>query len=170
MVTINGQKMGRSLGNFITLDELFDGTHKLLKQAYSPMTIRFFILQAHYRSTLDFSNDALQAADKGLNRLFEASETLDGLSPALDSSYQIRNSIQACYDAISDDMNSPIAIAKLFEMVKDINLMKEGKESLNEEDLSEMKQFFNYFIEEILGLQTSKTSSNDLTKELIESI
>jgi len=170
MVTINGQKMGRSLGNFITLDELFDGTHKLLEQAYSPMAIRFFILQAHYRSTLDFSNDALQAAEKGLNRLFEAAETLEGLTPVLDSSYEIKNSIQACYDAISDDMNSPIAIAKLFEVVKDINLMKEGKESLNEKDLAELKQFFSYFIQEILGLKTNKASSNDLTVELIESI
>ena len=170
MVTINGQKMGRSLGNFITLDELFDGTHKLLEQAYSPMAIRFFILQAHYRSTLDFSNDALQAAEKGLNRLFDAQETLKSIGASSSSSFEIKAIIQDCYNAISDDMNSPIAIAQLFEGVRLINLMKDGKESLSAENLDEFKQFFNYFIEEILGLRANKSSSSNLTSELIENI
>lgn len=170
MITINGQKMGRSLGNFITLDELFGGTHKLLEQAYSPMAIRFFMLQAHYRSTLDFSNHALQAAEKGLQRLFEATENLQGLNHGANSSFSIEEIIKSVYEAISDDLNSPIAIAKLFETVRYINLIKEGKESLSEADMQLFKDFFPYFIGEILGLKKEKVSSNDFTAELIENI
>lgn len=170
MITINGQKMGRSLGNFITLDELFAGTHKLLEQAYSPMTIRFFMLQAHYRSTLDFSNHALQAAEKGLERMFEGAKTLKGLSHSEKSSFNITDIINSVYEAISDDLNSPIAIAKLFDAVRYINLIKDGKESLNQDDLNAFKEFFPYFLVEILGLKEAESSSNNLTAELIESI
>ncbi|MCK5346566.1 MAG: cysteine--tRNA ligase, partial [Candidatus Heimdallarchaeota archaeon] len=164
------QKMGRSLGNFITLDELFAGTHKLLEQAYSPMAIRFFMLQAHYRSTLDFSKHALQAAEKGMERLFEAAENLQELSSGSNSSFNIEKIIKSVYEAISDDLNSPIAIAKLFDAVRYINLIKEGKESLSEADMSLFKEFFPYFIGEILGLKKEKATSNNLTAELIESI
>lgn len=170
MITINGKKMGRSLGNFITLDELFTGTHKLLEQSYSPMAIRFFMLQAHYRSTLDFSNHALQAAEKGMERLFEAAENLQGLSSGSISSFNIEEIIKSVYEAISDDLNSPIAIAKLFEAVRYINLIKEGKESLSEADMNLFKKFFPFFIGEILGLKKEKSTSNNLTAELIESI
>lgn len=170
MITINGQKMGRSLGNFITLDELFAGTHKLRERAYSPMTIRFFMLQAHYRSTLDFSNHALQAAEKGMERMFEGAKTLKGLSYGEKSSFSIQEIIKSVYEAISDDLNSPIAIAKLFDAVRYINLIKDGKESLNESDMNELKEFFPYFIAEILGLKESGSDSNNLTADLIESI
>ncbi len=110
MITINGQKMARSLGNFITLDQLFSGNHPLLKQAYSPMTIRFFILQAHYRSTVDFSNEALQAAEKGFQKLMKAVETLNKLKPSLSSTVDISSLKKKCYEAMDDDLNSPILL------------------------------------------------------------
>ena len=115
MITINGTKMGKSLGNFITLDEFFSGTHKLLAQAYSPMTIRFFILQAHYRSTVDFSNEALQAAEKGLERLTEAVSNLERIQPSATSTVEVKSLRAKCYEALNDDLNSPIVIAHLFE-------------------------------------------------------
>ncbi|MBT5424652.1 MAG: cysteine--tRNA ligase, partial [Bacteroidetes bacterium] len=108
MITINGQKMGKSLGNFITLDQLFEGDHELLDQSYSPMTIRFFILQAHYRSTLDFSNDALKAAEKGLNKLLKAWETLQGIKASSHSTIQVDDLEQSCESAMNDDLNTPI--------------------------------------------------------------
>ena len=111
MITINGQKMGKSLGNFITLEELFTGNHKLLTQAYSPMTIRFFVLQAHYRSTLDFSNEALQAAEKGLDRLMKAVEALDKIKPSEQSTVDPAELETRCREALDDDLNSPMAIS-----------------------------------------------------------
>ena len=118
LITINGQKMGKSLGNFITLNELFTGTHKVLEQAYSPMTVRFFILQAHYRSTLDFSNEALQAAAKGLSRLMSAMKVLSGLKPSAQSTIEVDKLIDDVWNAMSDDLNSHVALANLFEAVK----------------------------------------------------
>jgi cysteinyl-tRNA synthetase len=160
MITINGQKMGRSLNNFITLDELFSGSHPLLSQAYSPMTIRFFMLQAHYRSTLDFSNEALQAADKGLKRLTEALENLEKLHPAQTSSFGYQDIVSRCQEAMSDDLNSPIALAALFDAVRLINLMKEGKEFLNANDLEDFKTFIRHFTGSILGLRSEASSGN----------
>ena len=116
MITINGTKMGKSLGNFITLDEFFNGTHKLLTQAYTPMTIRFFILQAHYRSTVDFSNEALIASEKGLQRLIEAIDGLGKVTPASATSegINVKELRAKCYEAMNDDLNTPIVIAQLF--------------------------------------------------------
>ena len=153
MVTIDGQKMGKSLGNFITLDELFSGKHKLLEQAYSPMTIRFFILQAHYRSTLDFSNKALQAAEKGLNRLFSALNVLDKLKTSEKSSFDIQALKQKCFDAVNDDLNTPILFAHLFDGVKFINSVAAGNESITEADLDDLKKLYNDFVFEIAGLK-----------------
>ena len=127
MITINGQKMGKSLGNFITLEELFTGSHKLLAQAYSPMTIRFFVLQAHYRSTLDFSNDALQAAEKGLDRLMKGVETLSKLHPSEDSTVDPAELECRCREAMDDDLNSPMVISALFDWVRIINQIAEGR-------------------------------------------
>src|SRR5690554_4954074 len=127
MITINGQKMGKSLGNFITLDEFFSGSHKLLDQAYSPMTIRFFILQAHYRSTVDFSNDALRAADKGVKRLLDAVAAIDRIRPGGNSDYDVASFRKDCYTALNDDLNTPILIAHLFDAVKAINSAVDGK-------------------------------------------
>ncbi|MBU0765296.1 MAG: cysteine--tRNA ligase, partial [Bacteroidetes bacterium] len=131
MVTINGQKMGKSLGNFITLEEFFTGKNKLLERAYSPMTIRFFILQAHYRGTVDFSNEALLAAEKGLQRLTTAISVLGKLKPAEKSTFDIGILKEKCYAALNDDLNSPVLIGHLFEAAKYINLVREGKESLD---------------------------------------
>jgi cysteinyl-tRNA synthetase len=152
MITINGQKMGKSLGNFITLDQLFEGDHELLDQSYSPMTIRFFILQAHYRSTLDFSNDALKAAEKGLNKLLKAWETLQGIKASSHSTIQVDDLEQSCESAMNDDLNTPILIAHLFEGVKWINLMSTEKEFLTEKDLETLKNLFDKYIFRVLGL------------------
>ncbi len=153
MITIDGQKMGKSLGNFITLNELFSGNHKLLKQAYSPMTIRFFMLQAHYRSTLDFSNEALQAAEKGLSRLFAAWNTLNKLEASDKSSFDVQALKQKCFDAIDDDLNTPILFAHLFDGVKFINSVAAGTESITAADLEELKKLYHDFIFNIAGLK-----------------
>ncbi|MGB4328259.1 MAG: cysteine--tRNA ligase [Tenuifilum sp.] len=171
MITINGQKMGKSLGNFITLEELFKGTHRLLEQAYSPMTIRFFMLQAQYRSTLDFSNEALQAADKGLARLMAANRQLDRIKPSATSSVRVDLLKEKVYEALNDDLNSPVAIAVLFDWVRQINLLAEGKETINDSDLHELKSFFRTVIFDILGLVDEHTSGSkhaELTAKLVE--
>ncbi|MEE4197606.1 MAG: cysteine--tRNA ligase [Bacteroidales bacterium] len=170
MITINGQKMGKSLGNFITLEEFFRGNHKLLDKAYSPMTVRFFILQAHYRSTVDFSNDALQAAEKGLERLLKAKNTLHQLKPGKESSLNVDELAKNCYQAMNDDLNSPVLIAHLFEAVRFIHLIKEGKETIRAKDLEQLKELYQTFVYDILGLQQEETDRSELTTELIEMI
>ncbi len=155
MITINGQKMGKSLGNFITLDELFTGKHAALQQAYSPMTIRFFILQSHYRSTLDFSNEALQAAEKGLKKLISAIETLEKLTPGGTGGSSVAGLSMlesSCYNAMNDDFNTPVLIASLFEGVKMVNAAFDGKEEMGEQDITVLKRIFRTFAFEILGL------------------
>jgi cysteinyl-tRNA synthetase len=172
MITINGQKMARSLGNFITLDELFSGNHPVLQQPYSPMTVRFFILQAHYRSTIDFSNEALQAAEKGLQKLMKAIETLSKLKPSEDSTFDVASLQNRCYEALDDDLNSPILLSHLFEGVKFINSVADGSEKIDSPGLDSLKQLFNTFVFEILGLKDETTGKNDekLTGELMKII
>ncbi len=153
MITINGQKMGKSLGNFITLEEFFSGNHPLLSQAYQPMTVRFFILQAHYRSTVDFSNEALQASEKGLERLMEGYDRLQKLMPSDISTSDISGLRQRCEEAMCDDLNTPIVIAHLFEAVKFINLVYDGKATVSSADLEELKDVFRVFVEDLLGLK-----------------
>ena len=152
MITINGQKMGKSLGNFIKLDEFLSGKHPSLEKAYSPMTIRFFILQAHYRSPLDFSNEALQAAEKGLQKLMKSIETLGKLSASASSTSDISALQAKCYAAMNDDFNSPILIAHLFEGVRIINSVHDKKESLTAEDIALLGKLMNAFVTEILGI------------------
>ncbi|MFR9649054.1 MAG: cysteine--tRNA ligase [Rikenellaceae bacterium] len=164
MITINGQKMGKSLGNFITLEELFGGTHSLLEQAYSPMTIRFFILQAHYRSTLDFSNEALQAAEKGLDRLMKGYATLSKITPGATSTINVAQIEQACSAAICDDLNSPMVISSLFDAVRAVNQIVDGAQSITAEDLEALKATFERYIFEILGLVDEKSSSSSSSK------
>ncbi|MBI9065572.1 MAG: cysteine--tRNA ligase, partial [Marinilabiliaceae bacterium] len=168
MITINGQKMGKSLGNFITLEEFFTGSHDYLEQAYSPMTIRFFILQAHYRSTLDFSNEALQAAQKGMERLMEGYSKLDKLKAGDTSTFDANTLSDKCYAAISDDLNSPILIANLFEAVKNINHMVAGSASLTQADLNTFKQLLKVMIEDILGLKSEAGNTSEGGNELLE--
>ena len=160
MITINGQKMGKSLGNFITLSEFFEGSHQMLEKAYSPMTIRFFILQAHYRSTVDFSNEALQAAEKGFGRLMQAYKTLQKLQPSKASSVNVSEYRQRCYDAMNDDLNSPILIAHLFDITKVINSVNDKKETLTQADIDELKSIFDTFVFDILGLKDEQSSDN----------
>ena len=153
MITINGQKMGKSLGNFITLEEFFTGDNKVLSQAYSPMTIRFFILQAHYRSTVDFSNEALQAAEKGLERLMDAYNHLMKLKASDVSTVDVKDLRRKCYDAMNDDLNSPIVIAHLFDAARAINSVKDGKATISAEDLKELQDVFHTFVFDILGIK-----------------
>ncbi len=160
MITINGQKMARSLGNFITLDELFLGSHEILTQAYSPMTIRFFILQAHYRSTIDFSNEALQASEKGLERLMTAVKTLENLVASEKSTVDISLLKEKCFAALNDDINSPVAIAHLFDGVKMINSINTGNEKISAGDLSDLKLFYNSMVFDILGFRAEQTSGS----------
>ena len=169
MVTIEGKKMGKSLGNFINLEEFFTGNHTKLERAYAPMTIRFFILQAHYRSSVDFSNDALQAAEKGFTKLMNAIETLGKLSASESSTYDVKGLEEKCYQAMNDDFNTPILIAHLFDGVRIINSVKDGKENLSISDLDKLKSLFNTFVLEVLGLISAKENSGkNLTNDVME--
>lgn len=172
MITINGQKMGKSLGNFITLDQFFSGSHEKLEKAYSPMNIRFFILQAQYRGTVDFSNEALQAAEKGYKKLMEALRTLDKLK-ASDRSVSDVSAIQnACYEAMNDDFNTPQLIAALFDATRVINLINDGKETISANDLDLLKTTFRTFTKDILGLydETASSGNESLISGLMDTI
>ena len=199
MITINGQKMGKSLGNFITLPQLFAGDHPKLEQAYSPMTIRFFILQAHYRSTLDFSNEALQAAEKGLRRIMLAYKDLcriaQGLGavspsrgtegnpagalaygeyiahtapdgPVAGCSAEIAALHEAIYDALCDDMNTPVAISHFFEAVRMINCAKDGSLKLGREDCETLLQLFDDLVFGVMGLKDENGAASDSAKDV----
>ena len=160
MITINGQKMGKSLGNFINLRQLFTGQHALLEQAYSPMTIRFFIMQAHYRSTLDFSNEGLQAAEKGLARMNAAIGLLDKLKVSPESTFDVMAIRNKCYESLNDDMNTAITISHLFDAVRLINSVYAETEKISEKDLIELKEIMNSFVFEILGLKAEEKSND----------
>lgn len=175
MITINGQKMGKSLNNFINLDQFFSGNHELLTQSYSAMTIRFFILQAHYGSTLDFSNEALQGSEKALKRLMTAVKVLEKLKPAAQSDSELSTFVQnlsaSCMNAMCDDFNSPIVIAHLFEATKWINSINDGKVNINAEDLTSLKSVMRDFVFDILGLQSEEQeSSSTLVDDLMKVI
>ena len=156
MITIGGQKMGKSLGNFITLDQFFTGEHDKLTQAYSPMTIRFFILQAHYRSTVDFGNEALQASEKGLARLMDAYVALRKIEPVAEGRLPIQMAQklrEQCYEAMNDDLNTPIVISHLFNACRNINLLADGKTTIGAEALELLRETFRTFMVDILGLK-----------------
>ncbi|MCC6721400.1 MAG: cysteine--tRNA ligase [Bacteroidia bacterium] len=170
MVTINGQKMAKSLNNGILLSELFTGNHHLLEKAYSPITLKFFILQAHYRSTLDFSNDALKAAEKGLKRLFNTLDLLNKLKATEKSDFDFNLLKNSIYDALNDDFNTPIAIAQLFEIANIINKINDGFTTISNTDLSEMKIFVNTIIYDILGLKNDNHDSSEYIEPLINII
>ncbi len=172
MITINGQKMGKSLGNFITLEELFTGSHQLLEQPYSPMTIRFFVLQAHYRSTLDFSNDALLAAQKGMDRLMKAVEALSKVKAGDNSTVNPQELADRCEAAMNDDLNSPMVISALFDWVRIINQLVDGTQSITTSDLDSLKSIVNRYVFDILGLKDEKAvgavSGQDHVTPLVE--
>ncbi|HET8855178.1 MAG TPA: cysteine--tRNA ligase [Salinimicrobium sp.] len=153
MLTLNGQKMAKSTGNNILPNEIFTGDNPNLKKGFAPVVARFFMLQAHYRSILDFSNEALMASEKGFHRLMEAYDHLKNLPVASSSSFSVSDWKQRCYDAMNDDFNSPILIAALFDAVKLINSVKEGKEQLTLEDRDELEKTMSGFIFDVLGLE-----------------
>lgn len=161
MITINGQKMGKSLGNFITLEELFTGKHAVLTKAYSPMTVRFFILQAHYRSTLDFSNEALTAAEKGFERMMEAYNNIEKITASESTTVNVQEIRNKCLDALNDDINTPIVIANLFELVKSINSALAGTEKFDKANIDAAKKLFDEFVFDILGLVAEISSSGN---------
>ena len=171
MITVNGQKMGKSLGNFITLYEFFSGDHPKLEKPYLPQTIRFFILQAHYRSPLDFSNQALQSSEKGLMRLLQGWEILQNIDTDTINNIDVKSWEEKLYRAINDDFNTPVLIAHLFDLVKDINKIKAKELAIDKQSLIELKQLFRVFIFDILGLteNTKGTKSKaNITNDLIE--
>ena len=165
MITINGQKMGKSLNNFITLEQFFTGNHETLEKAYSPMTIRFFILSAHYRGTVDFSNEALQAAQKGYERLVNAIEDLKRIQTAATSDENTKKFVaalrQKCYDAMNDDLMTPAVISNLFEACHIVNLLIDHKAQISEEDLKELSETMRLFAFDILGLVNERGANND---------
>ena len=160
MITIAGKKMGKSYGNFITLEQFFTGTHPLLSQPFSPMTIRFFILMAHYRSTVDFSNEALQAAEKGLERLTEAYTRLFKLKTGDKTTVDVAGLREKCTEAMDDDLNSPIVISHLFDSARAINTVFDGKGSISTEDLQELQATWHLFVEDILGLRMTQEKTD----------
>ena len=166
MITINGQKMGKSLGNFIQLDDFFTGKHPLLEKAYDPMTIRFFMLQAHYRSPLDFSNEALQAAEKGFERLRNAMALLTDLKTAGTSTIDVDKLRNDCYEALNDDLNSPILIAHLFDGAKMINSVNDGNATITVDDLAKLQQLYNGLVNDVLGLQNTAGGQDSAGGEL----
>jgi cysteinyl-tRNA synthetase len=167
MITIGGQKMGKSLGNFITLNEFFTGSHPKLDKAYSPMTIRFFILQAHYRSTLDFSNEALSAAEKGMKKLFETQRTINNLPTSNTTSVDFNAIFTKCMEAMCDDFNTPVVIANMFEISRLVNLISDKKETITEQDKTALKENFEIIFSEILGM---KSEQSDNTSNIIEGL
>lgn len=170
MLTVNGQKMSKSLGNSFLPHELFTGNHALLDKGYSPMTVRFFVLQAHYRSTLDFSNEALQAAEKGFTRLMNAVKLLDTLKPSAQSTSDVKALHKNVYAAMNDDFNTPVALSHLFEAARIINSVNDGKESLAAEDLELLKTLVTDFVFNIFGLKEENVVNTDKIDGLMNMI
>jgi len=171
MITINGQKMAKSKGNFITLEELFEGKNVMLEKDFSPMTIRFYMLQAHYSSTLDFSNDALKAAEQGLNRLMKGLALLPKLKTSDVSTVDVISLQEKAYEAMSDDLNCPVLLGSLFEGVRIINAVKDGKELLTTGDLDVLSKLMQTFTYDILGLlpeENQNRSNEQLLDKLID--
>ena len=173
MITIEGKKMGKSYNNFITLEQFFSGNHPLLSKPFGPMVIRFFILQAHYRSTVDFSSEALEAAEKGLQRLQEAYSRLMKIRPTAEggptASAVLQQSgltgvaglRQRCAQAMDDDLNTPFVIAALFDSVRAINTVYDGKATISEDDLNELKDVWKTYAIDVLGLRLEEQGSGD---------
>ncbi|SNR38918.1 cysteine--tRNA ligase [Lutibacter flavus] len=169
MLILNGQKMAKSTGNFILPNEIFSGNNKILSKAFSPSATRFFMLQANYRSILDFTSSGLEASEKGYIKLMEAINNLDNIEAGKESSLDIKAWRQKCYDAMNDDFNSPVLIANLFEAVKFINLLTEKKAAISSEDLQEFKTTINAFVFDVLGLRNElQEDSSDKLSGVVE--
>ena len=172
MLTVNGVRMLKSAGNGFLPSELFTGNHPLLDRGYSPMTVRFFMLQSHYRNTLDFSNEALQAAEKGYKRLMESLSTLEKIQPSTTSTVDIAAIQENFYSAMNDDFSSPVLIAHLFDAVRIINSCNDKSESINSEDIEKLKELMHSFVFEILGLidETKNITGSDVIEGLMSLI
>jgi cysteinyl-tRNA synthetase len=171
MLTVNGRKMAKSEGNGFTPEELITGNHKLLDKGYSPMTVRFFFLMGHYASTLDFSNEALQAAEKGYKRMCAAMKLIPQLKASAASTYDTAQWRRDCFEAMNDDFNTPIVISHLFEGVRVINSAKEGSIQLSQTDIDTLKQTFEEFFFAVMGLNNEEGGENSkLTDSLMEVI
>ena len=164
MLTLNGKKMSKSTGNNILPGEIFTGNSPFLSKGFSPNVARFFMLQAHYRSVLDFSDDAILAAEKGFNRLMEGIDLLPQLESSATSSLDIYSWKKSCYEAMNDDFNSPILIAQLFEGVRFVNLLNDKRESISKDDLEVLTTTLTTFLFEVLGIKNEKESSNNSEK------
>lgn len=161
MLTVNGARMSKTAGNGFLPNELFTGDHPLLEKGYSPMAVRFFMLQTHYRSTLDFSNEALQASEKGYSRLMAAMKTLETLKTSSSSTSDISELKKKCFDAMNDDFNSPVLIASLFDAVRIINSVNDGKETITAADLKILQDLMRGFVFDVMGLKPEQNSSNN---------
>jgi cysteinyl-tRNA synthetase len=170
MLTVNGVRMSKSAGNGFLPGELFSGNHPLLEKGYSPMAVKFFMLQTHYRSTLDFSNEALQASEKGYARLMAAVKTLDQLKPSSKSTIDLSDFLQKCEDAMNDDFNSPVLIANLFDAVRIINSVKDGKETLTGDEIENLKKVMHNFVIDVLGLSFEKEEDANALNEVMNVI
>lgn len=172
MLTVNGVRMSKTAGNGFLPKELFTGDHKLLERGYSPMTVRFFMSQSHYRSPLDFSNDALQSAEKGYIKLMNSITTLENLEPSEKSTFDINELENSCYEAMSDDFNSPILIANLFEAVRIINACNDKTETITANDIEQLKRLMHTFVFEVLGLidESKNFTGNNVIEGLMDLI
>lgn len=169
MLILNGQKMAKSTGNYILPNEIFTGENTILTKAFAPSVVRFFMLQAHYRSVLDFSSDALEASEKGFFKLMEAVNNVSSIKTGKTSTIDIKTWEASCYNAMNDDFNSPILIAQLFEAVRFINLLKLETETINQEDLEQFKTLINAFVFDVLGLENiMKADSSSQLKGAVE--
>jgi len=166
MLTVNGSRMSKTAGNGFMPMQLFSGDHPLLSKGYSPMTVKFFMLQAHYRSTLDFSNDALDASEKGFRRLMNSLNLLEKLAPSASGDFEIDPLRQNCLKAMNDDFNSPVVIAELFEAARIVNTVYDGKGKITAEELEKLKLLMQDFVFDVFGLKDEETSNNELNEVL----
>ncbi len=166
MLTVNGQKMSKSLGNSFLPEELFSGNHSLLNKGYSAMTVKFFMLQAHYRSTLDFSNEALEASEKGFRRMMNAFALAPNLTASESGEIEIEPLKQRCYEAMDDDFNSPVLIAELFEVCRIVNSIQDKKLKIDQHNLELLQQLLQQFVTDVLGLKDESAASDELPKVL----
>lgn len=172
MLTVSGQKMSKSSGNSFLPHELFTGNHPLLDKGYRPMAVKFFMLQTHYRSTLDFSNEALQGSEKGFDRLMESYQTLQQLIPSSSSTEDIKGLLAKCYEAMNDDFNTPVLIAVLFDAVRIINSVYDKKATLTQSDIDLLKTTYDNFLFDVLGLktETENTKTQDVLGKVVDMV
>jgi cysteinyl-tRNA synthetase len=170
MLTVNGQKMSKSLGNSFLPHELFTGNHPLLDKGYSPMVVRFFMLQAHYRSTIDFSNEALQAAEKGFSRLMNACKLLAGLPVSTESEIDATAIKEQVYESLNEDFNTPLALAALFEGVRAINAVQDAKLKIDEKNKAILVQVYSEIVFDVLGLQAESSQNEHIVDGIMQMV